>query len=208
MEVGRPLVVAVAACQPRVHIPEAESCTLHRCPGQVARRGGEGYRWSPLLSSCGLQPNQRARLGHGAQDKTLGDICCHSCTPLSPKQVYEDHFSRSHEVDQCLKSKPFQKKMGSIGMNGRKRQNLRNNNIFLAEGSFIAKTSGNRGTADHVVPTGGRCQHRAPWTFGDTSYYYVMEIHTGTHQLASKESYRVKPEWREGSPAKDIIGGF
>ena len=156
MEVGRPLVVAVAACQPRVHIPEAESCTLHRCPGQVARRGGEGYRWSPLLSSCGLQPNQRARLGHGAQDKTLGDICCHSCTPLNPRQVYEDHSS--HEVDHCLGALL---EVGSKGIKKRKRQNLRNNNVFSAEGAFIAKTSGNRATADHVMPTGGRCQHRA-----------------------------------------------
>ena len=103
---------------------------------------------------------------------------------------------------------PAKKKVGSIGMKRIKRQNLRNNNIFLAEGSFIAKTSGNRATADHVMPTGGRCQHRAARTFGDTSYYYVMEIHTGTHQVASKESYRVKPEWREGSPAKNITGAF
>ena len=142
----------------------------HSTAAQDRWLGEEERATGGLLSSCGLQPNQRARLGHGAQDKTLGDICCHSCTPLSPKQVYEDHFSRSHEVDQCLKSKPFQKKMGSIGMNGRKRQNLRNNNIFLAEGSFIAKTSGNRATADHVMPTGGRCQHRAARTFGDISY--------------------------------------
>ena len=181
MEVGRPLVVAVAACQPRVHIPEAESCTLHRCPGQVARRGGEGYRWSPLLSSCGLQPNQRARLGHRAQDQTLGDICCHSFTTLSPQQVYEDHSS--HEVDHCLGALL---EVGSKGIKKRKRQNLRNNNIFLAEGAFIAKTSGNRATADHVMPTGGRCQHRASRTFGDTSKYDGMEIHTGTHQFSSQ----------------------
>ena len=66
----------------------------------------------------------------------------------------------SYEVDQCLGG-PFQKKVGSIGIKRRKRQNLCNNNIFLAEGAFIAKTSGNRATADHVMPTGGRCQHRA-----------------------------------------------
>ena len=98
-------------------------------------------------------------------------------------------------MDQCLGALP-REKVGSIGMKRRKRQNLCNNNVFSAESSFNAKTSGNQATADHVMPTGGRCQHRASRTFGDTSKYDGMEIHTGTNQLAPKDSYRVKPEWR------------
>ena len=50
---------------------------------------------------------------------------------------------------------PAKRKGGVHRHERRKRQNLCNNNVFSAESSFNAKTSGNQATADHVVPTGG-----------------------------------------------------
>ena len=89
-------------------------------------------------------------------------------------EIHSFHTGKSQEERNSIGIARLRKELKR-----RKRQNLCNNNVFSAESSFNAKTSGNQATADHVMPTGGRCQHRAPRTFGDTSYYNVMEIHTG-----------------------------